>query len=254
MKILIKLAFVGTAYCGWQAQNNGNSIQQQVTYAAEALFGYRCDVTGCSRTDAGVHANCFCATIARHGAHGISTTIPLDRIPRAINRFLPEDIVVLSAYEVDDGFHPRYNAVSKEYIYKIYTRTERDPFLNERVLHLPHELDERRMNEAAGYYIGTHDFMSFMSSGSKISDTVRTVSVAEVTRDDFMLTFRVAADGFLYNMVRIMAGTLVLIGEKKAEPCEIEKIIADKKRSNAGITAPACGLYLNKVEYGIDQF
>ena len=140
MKILLKIAFVGTNYCGWQAQVNGRSVQQTLTAASEKLFGFPCDITGCSRTDSGVHANCFCATVSQKGESGIYTTVPLERLPRALNTFLPDDVSVFSAEYVDSDFHPRYSVKSKEYVYKIHTRPERDAFLSGRVWHLPRVL------------------------------------------------------------------------------------------------------------------
>ncbi len=249
MKILLKLAYVGTAYCGWQAQNNGNTVQQRLTDAAHRLFGFECDVTGCSRTDSGVHANGFCATVSKRGELGLETSVPTDRIPRAINCFLPDDIAVVSAEWVDDGFHARYDVKSKEYVYKIFTRQERDPFLAERAWHHPKQLDVKAMNAAAQYFVGLHDFSAFMAQGSKIVDTRRTVFSAEVSSRGDTVEFRVSADGFLYNMVRIMTGTLVEVGEGKISPDELPNIISSCNRSSAGITAPACGLYLDRVFY-----
>lgn len=249
MKILLKLSFVGTNYCGWQAQANGRSVQQTLTAASERLFGFPCDITGCSRTDSGVHANCFCATVSQKGEQGIITTIPLDRIPRALNTFLPDDVSVFSAETVDSEFHPRYSVKSKEYIYKIHTRPERDAFLAGRAWHLPRILDVAAMKEAAKGFIGHHDFAAFMAQGSKIVDTRRTVYSAEIESDGDMIIFRVSADGFLYNMVRIMMGTLTDVGEGRIKPFEIDKIIEGKDRSEAGKTAPPDGLYLNKVVY-----
>ena len=249
MKILLKLAYVGTSYCGWQAQNNGNTVQQKLTEAVNRLFGSECDVTGCSRTDSGVHANGFCATVSRRGEIGIETSVPTERIPRAINCFLPDDISVLSAEWVDDSFHARYDVKSKEYVYRIFTRQERDPFLADRVWHHPKALDVNSMNVAAQRFIGLHDFSAFMAQGSKIVDTRRTVFSADVTSQGDMIEFRVSADGFLYNMVRIMTGTLVEVGEGRLSPDAITAIISSKDRSLAGMTAPACGLYLDQVFY-----
>ena len=249
MKILLKIAFVGTNYCGWQAQVNGRSVQQTLTAAAERLFGFPCDITGCSRTDSGVHANGFCATVTRKGEGYIETTVPLERIPRALNTFLPEDVSVFSAEYVDDEFHPRYSVKSKEYVYKIYVRPERDAFLSGRVWHLPRILDTAAMKEAAKRFVGYHDFAAFMAQGSKIVDTRRTVYSADIETDGDTVIFRVSADGFLYNMVRIMVGTLTEVGEGRIKPHEIDKIIEGKDRAAAGKTAPPDGLYLNKAVY-----
>lgn len=249
MKILLRIAYKGTNYCGWQAQNNGKSIQEVMTDAATKVFGIACDLTGCSRTDSGVHANDFCATVTEHGKSYLNTTIPENKIPVAYNCFLPDDISVLKAIWVDDGFHPRYDVLKKEYKYIIYTACERDPFLSDRAWHIPKKLDAVKMNEAARRFIGKNDFSSFMASGSKIVDTVRTVYSAEVTQDNGKIVFTVSADGFLYNMVRIMVGTLVDVGEGKKSPDCINSIIGNKDRSKSGVTAPPYGLYLNRVEY-----
>ncbi len=249
MKILLKIAYVGTAYNGWQAQKGGNTVQQCLTEAAERLLGYACDITGCSRTDSGVHANGFCATLNKKGEKGIETTIPLERFPRAVNTFLPDDISVMQAISVDNYFHARYDVVAKEYVYLIFTRNERDPFLADRVWHCPRTLDVDAMNAAAEKFIGSYDFASFMAQGSKIVDTRRSIKSASVVKNGDIIEFRVSADGFLYNMVRIMTGTLVEVGEGKRKPHDIVDIIAACDRSRAGITAPACGLYLDRVFY-----
>ena len=249
MKILLKFSFVGSAYCGWQAQNNGKTVQQTLTDAANKLFGFECDVTGCSRTDSGVHANMFCATVAKKGTDEIETSIPLSNVPRAINCFLPDDMSVFEANMVQGDFHARYSVKYKEYIYKIHTRPERDAFLSGRAWHVPKELDTDAMKRAAQGFVGTHDFSSFMATGSKITNPVRTVFDADVTRDGDIITFRVTADGFLYNMVRIMAGTLVDVGEGRIKSDNIETIIKGLDRAAAGRTAPPHGLYLNKVVY-----
>ena len=243
MKILLDIAFVGSAYCGWQSQKKGDSVQEKITSAAKELFGKECDVTGCSRTDSGVHANGFCAVVSEKGTNSLNTSIPLVNIPRAMNSFLPDDISVNCATEVHDDFHPRYDVKHKEYVYLIHTRPERNAW------HYPKRLNVELMNEAAQFFVGKHDFSSFMAAGSKIVDTRRTVVNASVTSDGDMIRFRVGADGFLYNMVRIMTGTLIDVGLGKICPEEIANIINKCDRRAAGITAPADGLYLDKVFY-----
>ena len=249
MKILLELAFVGSSYCGWQSQKKGDSVQEKLTLAASTLFGVSCDVTGCSRTDSGVHANGFCAVISEKQKNSLCTTIPLLNIPRAINAFLPDDISVFRATEVHDDFHPRYSVKYKEYVYLIHTCPERNAFLSQRVWHYPKKLNVELMNEGAKFFLGRHKFDSFMAAGSKIVDTERNVVTASVASEGDIITFRVGADGFLYNMVRIMTGTLIEVGLAKIKPYEIEQIIKKLDRKSAGITAPACGLYLDKVYY-----
>lgn len=255
MKLLINISFVGTDYCGWQKQKNRMTVQEKLTEAANELFCTPCDITGCSRTDSGVHANLFCATVSKKGEDFIKTNIPLEKLPRAFNNFLPEDISVLSAKWVNDNFHPRYDAFYKEYVYKILARPERDPFLSERCWHIAHVFsgeDIERMNSAASAFVGKHDFSAFMATGSKIEDAVRTVKYVKCIQEENLINISIAADGFLYNMVRIITGTLVEVGEGKLSPDEIPNIINSKQRNLAGRTAPACGLYLNKVIYKQD--
>lgn len=252
MKLLITIRFLGTGYCDWQKQKNCITVQEKMTEAAGMLFGFECDVTGCSRTDSGVHANMFCATVTAKGSDSINTTVPIDRIPRAFNNFLPEDIGVINAEWVENDFHPRYGAVGKEYEYLIFDRAERDPFMSGRSWHIPHgfsDSDIKNMNIAMSAVVGKHDFTSFMAQGSKIEDATRTVKYAYFEREGNIVRFRIAADGFLYNMVRIIVGTAVEVGEGKRSQNSISDIIAACDRKMAGRTAPACGLYLNKVFY-----
>lgn len=249
MKILLRLKYLGTNFCGWQFQPGVRTVQKTLTDAAESLFGKKCNITGCSRTDSGVHANDFAATVELPiGANNI----PPDRIPTAFAPFLPNDLSVVSAVEVKEDFHPRYDVVAKEYVYKVQVAPVADPFLYGRVWHytgriLPDALD--RMNACAAKLVGKQDFASFMAAGSKIEDTVRTVKYCDVSRVDDLLVIRIAADGFLYNMVRIIVGTLMQAACGKLDADAMAAVIAAKDRSEAGLTAPPDGLYLNKVFY-----
>ena len=252
MKLFIELSYLGTDFCGYQVQPVGRTVQGELTKAAKALFGIDCDITGCSRTDAGVHANTFCATVTYKGTNKLETSLPPDRIPLALNAHLPEDISVKNAAFVSEDFHPRYDVKHKEYVYRIYNSQTRCPFEKGRSWHIPYVFDDEaieRMNIAASKFLGKNDFSAFMASGSKVESTVRDVKYASVIREGDVIVFKVAADGFLYNMVRIMAGTLVSVARGKILPEEIQNIISSKNRNNAGPTAPAEGLYLNKVEY-----
>lgn len=252
MKVLLYISFVGTNYCGYQIQPNGITVQQRLNEAAKALFGYDCDIVGCSRTDSGVHANCFCATVSKKGESGLCTTVPIKKIPVAMSNFLPDDIAVFDAKEVDDSFHARYDVKYKEYVYKIWNRTERDPFYVDRSYHYPRKIDDEaleRMNKAAGHLVGTHDFSAYMRADTDVASTVRTVYSAELTRNGDMIEFKVSADGFLYNMVRIFVGTLLAVAEGKISPDKIDEITLSGDRRNAGMTAPPQGLFLNKVVY-----
>lgn len=253
-KVLLTVAYVGTAYCGYQVQPNGITVQEVLGNAAKALFGFACDVVGCSRTDSGVHARCFCVCLSNKGEDRLTTTIPTERIARALNAYLPQDISVLRSIEVSADFHPRYDVVSKEYEYLIYNGAERDPFLLDRAWHIPVSIDENAlvaMNRAAAHFVGTQDFSAFRAVGADTEpkDALRTVLSASVERSGDMIAFRVRADGFLYHMVRIMAGTLVAVAKGRIDPDDIPVLIASRDRTKAGMTAPACGLYLNRVFY-----
>lgn len=249
MKVLIDVSFLGTDFCGYQVQPNVRTVQGELNQALKKLFDFECDVVGCSRTDSGVHANQFFATVAKKGMNSIETEIPIDRIPSALSFYLPQDIAVKSAYAVNGDFHPRYDVKYKEYVYHVWNARERNPFLADRSWHYPRLLDVDAMAEAAEFFVGKYDFSAFMAANSSVKDTVRTVFEADVYKDGDEIIFRVRGDGFLYNMVRIMMGTLVYVGEKRISPQDIREIIASRDRSRAGVTAPPQGLFLNKVVY-----
>jgi tRNA pseudouridine38-40 synthase len=252
MKVLLRISFLGTNYCGYQVQPNGVTVQQKLNEATKKLFGYDCDIVGCSRTDSGVHANEFCVTVTKKKENSLYTAIPVAKIPGALAFYLPEDISVLSAQEVDESFHPRYDVKYKEYVYKIWNRPYRDPFLFGRSWHCPRVIDTdglENMKRAAKKLVGTKDFVSYMATDSKVTDTVRTVYDAEISEQDGLITFRVRADGFLYNMVRIFVGTLLDVGYGRIAPEDIDKITEAKDRRAAGSTARPEGLFLNKVVY-----
>lgn len=252
MKLFIKISYRGTAYGGYQVQNNAPTIQKELTDAASILFGGRCDIVGCSRTDSGVHANEFCATVSYRGTNDLTTSIPLQKIPIAFCAHLPEDISVYEAKWVESDFHPRYDVKYKEYVYRIWNRPERNPFIPDMCYYYPKRIDEaalERMSLAANAFCGEHSFKAFMAKGGNECDTVRNVMYATVKRDGDFVEFRVAANGFLYNMVRIMVGTLLGVAEMKILPEDIPDIIRSEQRERAGMTAPASGLFLNKVVY-----
>ena len=247
MKLLVTLKYIGTNYVGWQVQKNGVSVQSRVQDAIERICGSRADVTGCSRTDSGVHANGyrFCFTPPR----------PLTpfRALAALNAALPQDMGAVAVEAVHDDFHPRYNAVAKEYIYKLYGGRARDPFLEGFAWHCVRPPDVPLMDEAAKAFAGKHDFRSFMANGSKITDTVRTVYYCRVLERDGHAELVICADGFLYNMVRIIAGTLQSVSDGRLDKAAIPGIISAKDRAAAGRTAPPHGLYLNRVFYDVKE-
>lgn len=240
---LFRLSYDGSRFFGYQKQLNQRTVQAVLLDALRRLFGEVTQMAGCSRTDSGVHALDFCVSFS------VETEMSCDTVQRAINALLPADIAVFSVTETEESFHARYSVVRKEYIYKIYQSPVRSPFLNGYALHYTRSLDLERMNRAAAQFCGTHDFTSFMASGSKITDPVRTVYDARIAKEGDMTVFTVSADGFLYNMVRIMVGTLLEVSEGKIDCDAIGDIIGAKDRIRAGRTAPACGLYLNRVFY-----
>ncbi len=250
MRYLVHLSYVGTDFCGFQVQPEKRTVQGELNRATGELFGCPVAVTGCSRTDSGVHAEMFVALFAPSSL--TAPVIPPDRLPRAIAPYLPSDISVFYAEEASDDFHPRYAVVEKEYRYDILNAPVRDPFLCQRVWHYPRPLDAvafSAMESAAGHFVGTHDFSAFMAEGSKVADTVRTIYSARLVRNGDRISFFVSGNGFLYNMVRIMVGTLIEVGEGKISSDEIPAIIASGDRSAAGMTAPPEGLYLASVSY-----
>ena len=252
MKLLLRISYLGTQFCGYQVQREKRTVQGELCAAAKSLFGFDCDVTGCSRTDSGVHANMFCCTVTKKGEPDMNTEIALSKIPRAMSAHLPPDVAVYDAKWVSDDFHPRYDVEYKEYEYLICNAPVRDPFLEGRAWYIAQrftDADIDRMAEAAERFVGQFDFSAFMAQGSNVSSTVRCVKYAKVERSGGVIRFRVAADGFLYNMVRIMTGTLVAVAQGKLCADDIDRIIESKNRAEAGMTAPPEGLYLNKVVY-----
>lgn len=246
--LLLTLSFDGTEYCGWQIQPNGDTVQQRIQDACSLINGEKTTVTGCSRTDSGVHANNFCCTFKTE------KKISCEKFIYALNGNLPDDIAVKSCREVPESFHPRYDCTKKEYIYRIWNSRLKNPFEYKYSLQYKRPLDEKLLDEAAKKFIGTYDFKGFCSAGSSVDSTVRTIYDASVRRDGDMIVFSVCGNGFLYNMVRIITGTLLAVAENKIDKDDIEKIILSGDRDKAGITAPAKGLFLNKVYYGGDCF
>ena len=247
MKYFAKIRYLGTEFHGFQVQPQERTVQGVLCNSLSEAFGAPCKVTGCSRTDAGVHANEFVVLIECD-----ESTIPPDKLPVAVSRFLPNDLSLYYAREVSDDFHPRYDAVSKEYLYRIVNARVYDPFEFGRAWFLPRHIDREKLNRikrAASYFIGEYDFSAFMSEGSDTEDTVRRIYYLDINMQDDLLTVKICANGFLYNMVRIIVGTLIECGYGRFEPEDMIKIIESRKRSFAGMTAPAMGLYLNKVNY-----
>lgn len=245
-KIALEVMYDGTFFHGWQVQNNATSVQGTLCDALLSVTGKKVDVTGCSRTDAGVHANSYICHINKNDVN-----IAPERLCAAMNSYLKHShIAVKGAWIKDADFHARYSCVGKEYVYKIWNARYVNPFYENRAMFLPFEIDIEKMRYAEAEFCGKHDFRSFMTKGSKNEDnTVRTVKYFNVKKQDELIEISVCADGFLYNMVRIMVGTYIDLA-RKGKPCgSVKEIIEAKDRGCAGDTAPASGLYLNKVFY-----
>ena len=249
MKYLVRIAYCGEKFYGFQYQPGRRTVQGELNRVCEQIFGGVCRVTGCSRTDRGVSARDFCISIEPpEGA----PRIPARKLPLAALPFLPRDLVFVSARIVPDTFHPRYDVKTKEYRYTIRCSPTPDPFLSGQVWEYPVTLPKNalpRMRAAAAHFLGKHDFAAFMAQGSDVKDTTRTVFGMNVMKRGKLITVSVSGDGFLYNMVRIIAGTLLDVGSGKLEPDDIPSIIASKQRKKAGVTAPPEGLCLWKVSY-----
>lgn len=242
-KVLLKIAYDGTDYHGWQVQPNGITIQETLQDAIEKLIGTRPDITGCSRTDAGVHAKEFCCHFSCDEKYPEITFV------KGLNSVLSKDIMALSCEEIPEDFHARYSSKGKRYCYYI-KQSDSNPFNSRYFWYIPRKLNVEVMNEFCKLIQGTHDFCGFSSSGRTVNDTVRTIyrSCFELTENNDIV-FTVEADGFLYNMVRIIVGTAVGISDGKIKLEDIDKIFKNNDRSLAGITAPPQGLFLEKVFY-----
>ncbi len=241
-RVLLTISYDGTAYCGWQVQPNGITVQQTLQDSLEKLLGMRPSVTGCSRTDAGVHAKMFCLHL------DCDERLPENAFLKGLNSVLPNDIAVVGYSEVESDFHARYRAKGKNYIYSFYCGLP-NPFLSRYALRIEREPDIGLMARFCENLIGTHDFVAFSSSGRTTSDTVRTVSECSVCKDERIIRFSISADGFLYNMVRIAAGTALEVGMGRLSPNCANDMFQSGKRELGGPTLPPQGLVLNEVFY-----
>ncbi len=241
--ILMKISYNGENYHGFQVQNNALAVANVIEEALFKLTGENISVTGCSRTDAGVHAEEFYLNF--HTESSLSE----NNFLRGMNTYLPRDVAVKEVREAQEDFHARFSAKSKEYKYLILNSEVRDPFYEKRALFYNRRIDEDLLNRECKAFIGTHDFSAFCSAGGTTKTNVRTVKDCYVKRTGDIVEIRIMADGFLYNMVRIIVGTLLEINEGKIEAGSIEKIIEKKDRSLSGDTASGEGLYLTKVNY-----
>ena len=241
--IALRLRYDGSAYHGWQVQKNDISVAETLEKALGKVCGHAVKVTGCGRTDAGVHALSYCANFRTESA------IPAERLPLAVNSRLPGDIAVLRAVDVPEGFNAIGSCIKKEYVYKIMNTRIRDPFLQRRVCFYPAPLDFERLAAAGTAFEGTHDFAAVRSVGTETKTTVRTVYWCRAERQGELITIAVCADGFLYNMVRAIVGTMVYASHGKLEPGDIPALLETRDRRLTGPTMPPQGLYLSRVWY-----
>ena len=241
--IALKLMYNGTAYHGWQMQRTEASVQETLQRGLSMVCGERVRLTGVGRTDAGVHAERYVANFRT------SSRIPIDRLPFAVNTHTPEDIVVREALEVADDFNAIGSCIQKEYIYKILNSRIPDPFLDKRVCFYPSRLDIAQMRAAAKAFEGTHDFAAVRSVGTETKTTVRTVYWCDAEREGDLITVRVCANGFLYNMVRAMVGTMVYASYGKLRAEDIPALLETRDRRLTGPTMPPQGLYMHRIWY-----
>lgn len=243
MRVKLVVAYEGTNYCGWQIQPNGITIEQVLNETLSSLLGEEITVTGASRTDAGVHSLGNVVVFETH------TKMPAEKISFALNQRLPEDIVVQESCQVPEDFHPRFSKSRKTYEYRILNCRFRQPLERRTSYFYHYPLDVSAMQKAAAYLVGEHDFTSFASVHAQTNTYVRMIYALDVVREGDMIRIRVQGNGFLYNMVRIIAGTLIQVGAGIKKPEDMESILAGKDRELAGPTAPAHGLTMIGLEY-----
>ena len=242
--ILLTLSYDGTNYFGWQKQPNVKTVQEELEKALKTLLKKEISIRGASRTDTGVHALCQLALLKD------KTTIPINKMPLAINSCLnTKEIVVTDAIYVNEDFHPQNNVYKKTYQYKIYNAPFLNPLIRNYAEFVHRPLDIEKMIEASKYFLGEYDFKAFCSAGSMAKTTVRTIYDLNIDKKDDIVSIEITGNGFLYNMVRIIAGTLIDIGLNKKRPEDIKDIILSKDRQKAGKTASACGLTLYKIYF-----
>lgn len=241
--VKLTIEYDGTNYHGWQVQSNAKTVQGTVERAIRGLTGEEITITGSSRTDQGVHAYGQVANFFTH------SNIPQDRFSYALNRMLPEDIVIKKSEEVSLDFHARYCSKGKKYRYLIYNSSFPSAIFRNRSYHVSHLVDMEEMEKSIDFFLGTHDFSAFRSTGSSVKTSVRTIFDVKLTRAEDNIWFEVSGDGFLYNMVRIMVGTIVDVGMGRIKSKDIPSIIESLDRKKAGRTAPPQGLYLVEVYY-----
>lgn len=244
-RVKLVVAYDGTNYSGWQLQKNAVTIEQKLNEALFDLLGENIQVIGASRTDAGVHS------LGNVCVFDTNTRMPPEKICYALNTRLPEDIVVQSSQEVEKEFHPRAGKSQKTYEYRILNTAFRDPTRRLNTYFYRYELDVKAMGQAAAFLVGEHDFKSFCSVHTQAETTIRTIYACTVKKEEDIIRIRVTGNGFLYNMVRIIAGTLIEVGAGKRKPEDILEMLKRADRSTAGATAPAHGLTMIGIHYDL---
>ncbi|MDR2606311.1 MAG: tRNA pseudouridine(38-40) synthase TruA [Oscillospiraceae bacterium] len=242
--IALTLRYAGTEFHGWQRQESLRTVQGTLEAALERVLKQRVSVIGCGRTDAGVHAECYVANF-----RCANCSVPMERLPLALNSNLPNDIAVSSAWYVPPDFHSVFSCTRKEYTYRVHNSPTRDPLINNRVWWYHQPLNLERIAAGAKEFIGTHDFAAMRSVGTNVKTTVRTIFSFDIWENRGIINMRVAANGFLYNMVRAMVGTLIYVSLGKLEPPDIRRVLDSGNRTLGGPTAPPQGLYMTGVEY-----
>lgn len=243
-RMKVTVAYDGTDFAGYQIQPSGRTVQGTIQSVLQKMHkGEAVQISASGRTDAGVHA------VGQVFHFDTEMNIPSDAWGKALNAMLPNDIFIKDVVEVSEAFHSRFSAQSKEYHYKLLLSKQPDVFRRNHMFHYPYPLNIRDIQKACSYFLGTHDFTSFSSARSEVADKVRTIFALELIEEGETLTFKIKGSGFLYNMVRIITGTLLEVGQGKRKSDEIMAIIAGQDRALAGKTAPSHGLYLHRVNY-----
>ncbi|MGL4875812.1 MAG: tRNA pseudouridine(38-40) synthase TruA [Clostridium sp.] len=241
--IKLTIEYDGTFYAGWQRQNNAKTIQETIEAALSKILKAEVSITGSSRTDSGVHAKGMVANFLTEAR------IPAEKFREAINTKLPDDIAIIKSEEVEEGFHSRYMSKGKTYCYTLINRYEKSALYKNYTYQVRDNLDVEKMKECCNLFVGTHDFKAFKTTGSSVKTSVRTISDLHIEVDSQFIKIYITADGFLYNMVRIIVGTLIEVGLNKRNLEIVEKAIKEGKREDSGYCVPPNGLVLEKVYY-----
>ncbi len=248
-RIRLYVAYDGTDYCGWQIQPNGITIEEVLNRRLKKLTGEDIHVIGASRTDSGVHA------LGNVAVFDTESPIPPERMAYALNQKLPPDIVIVRSEEVGQDWHPRYQQkVTKTYEYHIFNAKVPNPLKRRYSTFVSFPLDVEKMRKGASWLVGEHDFVSFCNVRTNVEDTVRRIDEIQIRETGPDITIQVTGNGFLYNMVRIIAGTLIRVGRGFYTPEKVKEILEAKERTQAGVTAPPQGLVLVGIEYGERQY